>query len=409
MAFLFIYNLWYYMKKIIIKLLPILILLCLSSTNISISADNHQINTNQEYDFVYDYYNYSEMTDLLVQTKEKYPNIMNFSSIGISYEGRDIWVVKISDNVELNEDEPGVLLIGSLHGDEKPPFESLIYFIKHICEYSVKENTDDDNDGLINEDPIDGVDNDNDDKIDEDPSEERVKNIIDNTEIFIIPMANPDGVEYISGQYNGWRKNRNPKTGQKNIIGVDLNRNFGFKWILYNIFPFKYRNFWTSYPDSWNYRGEEPFSEIESTSIRNFIESEDIKVSLSYHSYGEIIMYPWTHTSQKTPDENLFIKIADGMSKINGYYVYNGRSTFLPWPGGTIGTSENWLYGIHGILSYTMELCKSKAPTNPDVILDCCIKHVGVNLYICEQAPAINTKKYGIKSFTNPLLRSYLN
>jgi len=382
------------MRNFSIKIIVCLILLLLTIGTLSSTAENRFAETPIEScQMAYEYYTYQEMVDLFDVLQDTYPDIMSYTSLGKTYEGRDVWMVKLSDNVEVNEDEPGVLLMGSIHGDEKPPFESLIFFIKHMVEYYVKENTDDDGDGLINEDPIDGVDNDDDGQIDEDPSEDRVRDVMDNTEVFVIPMVNPDGVEYQSSQHNGWRKNRNPKEGQTSSVGVDLNRNFGFKWELYNIFPAAYNDAWTSDPDSWNYRGEEPFSEKETKAVKNFVEGEDIKISLSYHSYSEIIMYPWTHTSQRTPDENKFLSIAQGMSSIDGYYIYNGRTTILPWPGGTIGTSENWFYGEQGILSFTMELCKSKAPTNPAVVYDCCLKHVGVNLYVCEQAPSVKQIK----------------
>lgn len=379
------------MRNISIKIIVYLVLFLLTIGTISSVADNQLIEkekTLENYQLEYEYYTYPEMTDLFYDLEETYPDIMSYTSLGVTYEDRDIWMVKLSDNVEVNEDEPGVILMGAHHGNEKPSYESLIFFIKHMVENYVKENTDDDGDGLINEDIIDGIDNDGDGLVDEDPSEDRVRDVINNTEIFLVPMVNPDGVEYKSGQYDGWRKNRAPKEGQTNSIGVDLNRNYAYKWELYDIFPLAYNDFYMSNPDSWNYRGEEPFSEKESTAIKNFVETEDIKISISYHSYGEFIVYPWTHTSQKTPDENQFISLGEGISSINDYYLYKGRGTILPWPGGTIGTSENWLYAKQNILSFVIELCKTRAPTNPDVVYDYCMKHVGVNLYVCEKAPS---------------------
>jgi len=341
----------------------------------------------------YEYYDYQNMTNDLNNFYKDNTDIMKMESLGKTFEGRDIWLVKISDNVDINEDEPGVLLMGAHHGNEKPSYESLIFFIKHIISYYRAENFDNDEDGSINEDPIDGLDNDNDGKTDEDPSEDRVRKVVDETEIFIVPMVNPDGVEFGD---DGWRKNRNPKEGQTNNLGVDLNRNYDFKWELYDLFPTKYGNLWTSQPESWNYRGEEPFSEAETTAIKNFVDSENINISLSYHSYGEFISYPWTHTSQVTPNENLFLRVGEGISSINGYELYSGKSTYLPWPGGTIGTSENWLYGEEGVLSYTIELCRTRAPGNSDTVYKYCLTHVGVNLYVCEEASSIDIGKVNI-------------
>ena len=79
----------------------------------------------------YDYFTYQEMTDLFHDLEENHSDIMSLISIGKTYEGRDIWMVKLSDNVTVDENEPGVLLMGAHHGDEKPSFEVLIFFIQH--------------------------------------------------------------------------------------------------------------------------------------------------------------------------------------------------------------------------------------------------------------------------------------
>ena len=384
-------------KTLSILLAIILILISTIYPVMGTSYSNQHFNSTSM--MSHQYFNYLEMTDLLHTLQENYSDIMLLESIGTTFEGRNIWMVKLSDNVNEDENEPGVLLMGAHHGNEKPSFEALIFFIQHMVVNYSKVNTDDDNDGTVNEDPIDGIDNDGDGLVDEDPSEDRVRDAIDNTQIFLIPMVNPDGVEYIDSRNDGWRKNRAPKEGQTDNIGVDLNRNYAYKWELYNIFPTLYGDSWTSNPESWNYRGEHPFSENETTAVKNFVESENINISLSYHSYGEFIIYPWMHTSQYTPDEDLFISVGEGIASISKYDFYKGKGTLIPWPGGTIGTSENWLYGERNILSFTIELCKTRAPTNPSVVYGYCLAHVGVNLYVCERAPDIQVDK---KIITNP-------
>lgn len=344
----------------------------------------------------YHYYTYNEMTDLFHDLKKNHSDIMSLNSIGKSYEGREIWVVKLSDNVNENEDEPGILLMGAHHGNEKPSFEVLINLIKHTIEFYEKKNTDDDNDGVINEDIIDGFDNDKDGLIDEDPSEDRIREVVNNTQIFLIPMVNPDGVEANS------RKNCAPNYGpfgfNKKITsyGVNLNRNYGYKWYLYLILPFNYYFFINSMDTSFNYRGERPFSENETRAVRDFVKTKNICISLSYHSYGEIIFYPWMYTSRKTPDEDLYISIGENITKINKYYLLKGRDYKIPRYGGTLGTSEDWLYGKRKIISYTVELCKSRAPRNPDVVFEVSLKHIGVNLYICERSWNMENEKTSI-------------
>lgn len=387
------------MKNIMNKILMIFsVIILITFSSLSVIANNKTEN-NLEISEPYTYYNYQKMTDLLIDLEDNYSDIMSLTSIGTTYENRDIWMVKLSDNVSDNEDEPGVLFMGAHHGNEKPSFEVLIYFIKHMVKNYSKVNTDDDLDGFVNEDPIDGFDNDDDGLVDEDPSEDRVRDAINNTQIFLIPMVSPDGVEY--GE-NGSRKNRVPNHGpfglRKKITsyGVNLNRNYGYDWFYYYLFPFRFHFFINALDSSFNYRGPRPFSENETKAVKNFVETHDISISLSYHSYSEVIFYPWCHTTKTAPHESLFISIGENMTKINKYRLILGSNPRIPRLGGTLGASENWLYGKHGIIAYAMELCKTRNPRDPPIILDACIKHVGVNLYICERASTIEVVKQGL-------------
>jgi carboxypeptidase T len=318
---------------------------------------------------------------------------MKLESIGVTYEGRDILMVKLSDNVYQRENEPGVLFMGAHHGNEKASFEVLIYFIRNMINSYNSENTDNDGDNLINEDPIDGIDNDDDGTIDEDPSEDRVREAINNTQIFIIPMVNPDGV--VANSRKNCAPNYGPfgKNSQITSYGVNLNRNYDDQWFLYYIFPTHYHFIINTMDSSYNYRGPYPFSENETRAVRDFVEDEDISISLSFHSYSEVIIYPWMHTSKLAPHEDLFISIGENMSRINNYYLYTGRDYLIPRYGGTLGSSENWLYRERGILSFTMELCREFAPSNPEDILSACHSHIGVNLYICERSWIIEEEK----------------
>jgi carboxypeptidase T len=363
-----------------------------------ISTNSNEIYRGVNVNLPYEYYNYTTMTELLNQLVLDNSEIMSLTSIGKTYEGRDIWMVKLSDNVNVEEDEPGVMLMGAHHGDERPGYEVPIYFIKHVCEFYFKDNTDDDNDGLVNEDIIDGIDNDNDGLLDEDPSEDRVREVLEKTEIYIIPMVNPDGVEY------GWRKNTEPNYGpdgnndEVTSYGVDLNRNYGYAWYYPDIFPDKYYYEYISNDNSWVYRGEEAFSEIETQSIKNFVETHDIDISLSYHDYGEWMIFPWMHSSRHVPHEALFRSIGYNMSRINKYELkiygqYGEREYLIPQLFGTPGSSENWLYGEHEIIAYTIELCSHRPEFNVNRLLDALYNHVGVNLYVCERSWTIEDDK----------------
>jgi len=347
------------------------------------------------------------MTQLLIDLEKNNTDIMSLSSIGTTYEGREIWLVKLSDNVDFDEGEPSVLFMGAHHGNEKPSFEVLIFFIKYMIEKYGQQDIDDDNDGAINEDPFDGIDNDIDGAIDEDPSEEQVTKAIQNTQIFIIPMVNPDGVEANT------RKNRAPNygsDGNSNTItsyGVDLNRNYGYAWNYPYLFPEEYYLEYLTTDTSGIYRGEEPFCENETKAIKNFIQNHNISISLSYHDYGEWMIFPWMHTSFHNPHEALFRSIGKNMSKINKYEFriygqYGTQEYLIPRFSGTPGSSENWLYGEHEIISYTIELCRRRSDQSTSRVLDACWKHVGVNLYICERSENIEQEKNDY--YLNPII-----
>jgi len=125
------------------------------------------------------YHTYEELTAELQQLQLQYSEIYLLQSAGKSVQGRELWVVKISDNIQMEEYEPEFKYISSMHGNEPVGMEMCIYFIKYLLEnYQLNP---------------------------------RITGVIDETEIWIMPLMNPDG--YIAHQ----RRNSN---------GIDLNRNF---------------------------------------------------------------------------------------------------------------------------------------------------------------------------------------
>ena len=126
-----------------------------------------------------DYHNYEELTNELIGISNAYPDITNLTSIGQSVQGRELWVLEISDNPGINEIEPEFKYIANMHGDETVGRELSLYLIDWLCS----------NYGL----------------------DDRATYLINNTSIHIMPSMNPDGFEL------GQRNNAND---------VDLNRDF---------------------------------------------------------------------------------------------------------------------------------------------------------------------------------------
>jgi len=308
----------------------------------------------------YHYHTYQELTDELHSLAANYSAIMSMTSIGKTYEGRDLWMVKLSDKV--SDDDPGVLFMGAHHGNEKPSYEVCLFFIRYMVEH------------------YDNI------------STPEVREAIDSTQIYVIPMVNPDGVEVNT------RKNCAPNHGpfglRKTVTsyGVNLNRNYDDPWFLAHVFPTRYYLPLILFDSSFNYRGPYPFSEKETQAVKQFVEAQDISICISYHTYGELIFYPWMHTSEQTPDEPLFRSVGENISRINHYELYLKNERLIPRYGGTLGSAENWLYR-QGILAFTVELCKVRAPTDPSVVYEVCMTHTLVHLYLCERAQTIKLEK----------------
>ncbi len=321
------------------KLVAIAVVLHLAITFIPI-----RIEAQQE-----DYHSYDSMKSELSALTEQHPDIISVFSIGTTYKERDILAVKISDNPNVDEpDEQDVLYMGAHHGNEKTSYEVLIYFINYLAEKYTEE------------------------------SEEgnRVRWVVNNRELYIVPMVNPDGVDADT------RKNTEPNympgpmhTPYPNCYGVDLNRNYDYMWG--RIYP----GTDSANPYSDQYQGEAPFSEKETQATRDFASAHDFVISLSYHTYGELILYPWGYTSEPPDDEDLFVSIGNNISAINGYEAMQAYDLYP-----TSGDSDDWLYGEKGVLAFTIELGSGEDGHSPpmDRVLDISRTHVLVNLYVAE-------------------------
>ena len=221
-----------------------------------------------------DYHEYYEVVSQLQKFANDYPDIVEIYTLtdiipaGETWQGNEIIGIKISDNVA-NEpayyddpDEETFFVVGNHHAREWMTVVTTLYFVYYLTHFYGMEPTDNDGDGLINEDMIDGVDNDGDveqggrvddqgralfdgidndgdgiidEGIDEDPSEARVTHLVNNRETWIIPILNPDGYIYDREDPDRfWRKNLRDNSDddryQEGCDGVDLNRNYPFEW-----------------------------------------------------------------------------------------------------------------------------------------------------------------------------------
>ncbi|MGD8546215.1 MAG: M14 family zinc carboxypeptidase, partial [Candidatus Bathyarchaeota archaeon] len=182
-----------------------------------------------------------------------------------------------------------------------------------------------------------------------------VKTLIDSCEIWIVPVLNPDGYWWTWEHDQYWRKNTRPV--DVDTYGVDLNRNYGCHWGE-DLDPKSIMD-GSADPAHDTYWGPSPFSENETRAIRDLIldTNRTFKAVVSYHSYGQLILYPWGHTYEPAPDSNVMSQLAEEMSdhifSVHGKKYTPKQSSQLYL---TSGDLTDWVYETLGIPSFTIEL-----------------------------------------------------
>jgi hypothetical protein len=241
-----------------------------------------------------EYHSYAELTADLAAWATAYPTITEVVSIGQSHEGREIWAIKITDSPDIEEPEPEIQWIGCHHGDETISVEVPYYMAEYLLE----------NYG----------------------SDQQVTWLVDNREIWIIPMLNPDG--HTAGS-------------RYNALGIDLNRNY-------------------LCPCGCN--PGTAFSGVESSALRNFNVGMNPVTSLTFHSGAVYVNYLWDYTYDPTPDEPMIITLSNGYASYCGYPVTNGADWYI-----VHGSCQDWCYETRGEIDWTIELSNTKDPPAPQI------------------------------------------
>jgi hypothetical protein len=250
------------------------------------------------------YLHLQEVLDELDLMRQLYPNLISEkmpAGNNNTIEGRPIYYVRISNTPNQVTGKPKVFYNALAHAREPMGMQQLIFFMWYLLENY--ENS------------------------------EEIKYLVDNLELCFIPVANPDGYEFNhENEPNGggqWRKNRRVSGGGE--YGVDLNRNFSFKWGYDDIGS-------SPFPADETYRGTTPFSEPETQVIRDFCAENNFSLSLNYHTYSNYTLYPWCWQTGFTPDSALQVTYANYLTKQNGYLtgmpgqiLYNTNGDALDW------------------------------------------------------------------------------
>jgi hypothetical protein len=264
------------------------------------------------------WHTYEDMFNEMALLHSQYPNITTAPfSIGQTGEGRDIWAIKVSDNPDVDEDEPEVLHDGMHHAREIMTVEMLLYFSRYLCENYGTDPT--------------------------------ATYLVDNRETWFVPILNVDGFVYNEMNSPGgggmWRKNRRYNGGD--CYGVDNNRNYPYEW-----------GGAGSSPDSCSevYRGPGPASEPETQALMNLVNSRQFVTHDSWHSVAGMILMPWGYTLDHTPDDEAFRRVVNMRAGINHYVVGQPPEILYQVHGGSI----DWTYGEQTtkpkIFSYSTEI-----------------------------------------------------
>jgi carboxypeptidase T len=271
------------------------------------------------------FHNYAELVAEIQLVAAAHPAIVELFSIGQSYEGRELWAAKISDNVAADEEEPEALFVGQYHAREHLTPEMTLSIL-HLLVDSYGE-----------------------------PGSESVTALVDSREVYVVFSLNPDGSEYdiASGSYQWWRKNRQPNTDSTH--GTDLNRNHSYRWGCCNGS--------SGITTSETYRGTAPGSAPEVAAMEAFVNSrvisdeQQIKVAISFHTYGEQVMWPYGYTYDDLPDDMrpddlaAFAAMGQTMAATNGFTPQQSSDLYI-----IDGDFGDWAYGTHRIFAFLFEL-----------------------------------------------------
>lgn len=257
------------------------------------------------------YPTYEQYLEIMQEFATKYPDLCKLIEFGKSIEGRKLLAVKISDNVNEKEAEPEVFYTSTMHGDETSGYVLMIRLIDYL---------------LVNY-----------------TTNERVKKLVDETEIWINPISNPDGT-YADGNSSIDGATRS------NSKGYDLNRNF---------------------PEI-NTVAKSAAMQTETKAMIDFMKQHNFSLSANFHEGEEVVNYPWDawYAPRVHADNDWYKMIsreyADTVhaNSYSGYMTYkdNGITYGADWYRVDGGRQDYVNYFLHG-REVTVELSNTKSPS----------------------------------------------
>jgi carboxypeptidase T len=267
------------------------------------------------------YHTVQTIEEDLQRLAEDNPEIVELHEIGRSVEGRPLWALRIGERRGTSRK---VAVFGCHHAREWVAVEVPYRLAEHL------------------------VDN---------ASADPVRSWLQQGEVWVAPMVNPDGHEHTRTRDRLWRKNR--RRNADGSIGVDPNRNYGYMWGTLDVATSSH------VPSDENYVGPRAFSEPEVRAVRDLVARELVGGVLTYHSYSQLILYPWGYTADPVPDDADLLSmrgLAEEMQRLvkgvhGRTYVAQQASQLYP----TAGDLTDWAYGEYDVPAFTVELRPASA------------------------------------------------
>lgn len=270
-----------------------------------------------------------ELNSRLTAIVRENPKYFRLEEIGRSRENRPILAVVIGSS--LSKEKPAVFFNGMHHARELMTTEVTLSIIESFAAAA------------------------------KDPgSDPELRAWLDDYRIIVAPQMNPDGNSLVHNGRRLWRKNA--WRDQNNIVGVDLNRNYPTGWGSCSGS--------SGNKNSDTYRGPEPASEPESRALMNLVAEHEPNLAISYHSFSEMIIFPYGCRNVENPSRELFANLANVMNQ----EIINDRGEKGAYATGTApellynadGSDIDWQWESHGVLAYTIELNSSRQGFQPD-------------------------------------------
>ncbi|XP_051983476.1 carboxypeptidase B2 [Xyrauchen texanus] len=262
------------------------------------------------------YHSLEDIYHWINKVSQENPDMVTVNLIGSSFEKRPLYLLKLSG--QRGEVKRAMWMDCGIHAREwiSPAF--CMWFVKYALTFYNQNND--------------------------------ITEMLNNMDIYILPVMNPDGYKYTWTTNRMWRKNRSVSNNSE-CVGTDLNRNFDANWCTEGA---------SSDPCDPIFCGQFPESEPEAQAVAKFLRShkDTVKLYISIHSYSQMLLFPSSSSYDSVPNHNELLELAkEASAKIRRYYKSHyrygaGARTIYLAPGG----SDDWAHSLGIKYSFTFEL-----------------------------------------------------